>query len=102
MTQSKRTSEKQNAKSASTTDAKTQGLPSDLDIDQLIKARRDELYGIHGTMAVLLALPVPSHKKSKIGELQDRLEFRVKQYELKLLEEKVDIFGQVLKVLKNP
>lgn len=66
-----------------------------------IKEERDKLANIHGTMALHMNKAHPQKTIAKVQELQDRLEFRVANYELQLLKEKTDIYGQVLDIIKK-
>lgn len=70
-------------------------------IDQRIIEKRNKLIEIHGVLSIYLAQELSFKQKAKATELQDRLEFRVKQYEEKLLDEKIDIYQQVLKIVKH-
>lgn len=70
-------------------------------VNDQITEKRKKLEEIHASMSVYMIQAVPRSKTIKINELQDRLEFRVKQYESQLLDEKIDIFTQVLTILKS-
>jgi hypothetical protein len=52
-------------------------------------------------MAVYLTQKLPREKVVRVDELQERLEFRTKQAELPLLTDKINIYGEVLNILKK-
>lgn len=68
--------------------------------NQLIEKRK-KLEEIHGSLAVWFLKDMTHEQRSKVSELQDRLFFRTQQYELKLLDEKIDIYSQALNILKR-
>jgi hypothetical protein len=75
-------------------------MTNDKSIDERIVEKRDELLKIHASLAIYLLQQVSSSTQGKVQELQDRLEYRVKEYEEKLLDEKIVVYNKVLKLLK--
>lgn len=70
-------------------------------IDKSIDEKRKELEGLSSTITLRMGMQkFPISVKAKVQELQDRLEFRIKQYENQLLDEKIDTYKQVVKHLK--
>jgi stress response protein YsnF len=70
-------------------------------IDERIKEKRNELVDVHGVLALHMSKELTYSQRAKASELQDRLEFRLKQYEEKLLDEKLEIYKEVVKTLKS-
>jgi len=71
------------------------------DIDKSIDEKREKLNELSAIIALRMDMQkYPVSIKGKVQELQDRLEYRTKQYESQLLDEKIDIYEQVIKHLK--
>ena len=70
-------------------------------IEDIVKEKRDELLKVHASMAVYMMKEVSRDKKAKIRILQDKLEYRTFEYESQLLTEKINIYKDVLSVLKS-
>lgn len=73
----------------------------EVSINEQIVEKRKKLEEIHASMSVHMMVQQPRSKAVKINELQERLEFRVKQYESQLLDEKIGIFSEVLTILRS-
>lgn len=69
-------------------------------IDDEIKAAFDRLTEVHATIAVRMLIEHPQYKIAEVNDLQSRLEYRMKQAELAVLRDKVDIYEQVCEILK--
>ncbi len=73
-----------------------------LPIDKQIEIKRAKLMELQSKIAPLAnAGGTVGRKSLKVNALQDKLELRVKQFELALLDEKIPIFEEVLSILKN-
>lgn len=70
-------------------------------IEQRIAEKRNKLIDIHGSLAIYMMQEILPSKRAKAVELQDRLDFRVKDAEEKLLDEKIAIYQQLLDLLKK-
>lgn len=70
-------------------------------IDTRIIQKRNKLIDIHASIGVYSLNGLSYEARAKGLELQDRLEFRTKQYEEKLLDEKIEIYSELLKILKK-
>jgi len=69
-------------------------------IDDVMKMKK-ELQEVHASLSVYMSVELSPEAKSEIVVLQDRLEFRVLQYEGELLKEKISIYKESLKLAKN-
>lgn len=69
---------------------------SEKPIDQQIKENREQLEELAISLSIYMATHHLPSTIAKVNELQDRLEFRVKQYENELLKEKVGIYRECL------
>lgn len=70
-------------------------------IDERIHEKRGTLIGIHGALAVHMLKKLRIDQKARVSELQDRLEFRIKEAEEQLLDDKIGIYQECLNVLKS-
>lgn len=70
-------------------------------IDQRIMKKRDKLYSIHASIAVYGMNGLTMEQKAKGRELEDRLEYRIKDAEEKLLDDKIAIYSELLRVIKK-
>ena len=86
-------------KNASKTENET--AESSQTIYERIKAKRAELSNVHAVMTIHMQKRLTAQQTSKINELQDRLEFRVAQYEEQLLEEKIKVYREALTILRT-
>lgn len=73
---------------------------SEKSIHERIKEKRDKLIDIHASMALHLAKNLTHTQRAKAQELQDRLEYRIFEYEEKLLDEKLGIYKQLLDTIR--
>lgn len=69
-------------------------------IYQRIDDKRNKLIEIHGSLAIWFQTDIPYSKKAKVKELQDRLDFRILEAEESLLDDKLQIYGEVLSIVK--
>lgn len=70
-------------------------------IDEQIKEARQTLSEIAASLGIYMQVHQPPKVVGRVQELQDRLEFRTKQYELELLKEKVSIYKECLSLIKK-
>jgi len=63
--------------------------------------KRKKLEEIASSIALYMLQQHPREKAAEISVLKDRLHFRTLVAENALLDEKIDIYSQVLKVLKR-
>lgn len=71
------------------------------DINKRITAKRNKLYEIHASIAVYGMNGLTFEQKAKGNELEDRLHFRILQAEEQLLNDKIDLYGELLRVIKK-
>ncbi len=69
-------------------------------IDTRIREKRQRLVETAASLSVYMAMQHKPSVVAKVQELQDRLEFRTKQYEEQLLDEKVAIYKECLSLIK--
>lgn len=87
---------KQSSKKGSPTPA-----TSEKPIDEQIQDNRQALLELAASLSIYMMTPQLPSVTAKVAELQDRLEFRTKQYENELLKEKVKIYKECLKLVKS-
>ena len=70
-------------------------------IEQRISKKRDRLCEIHASIAVYGMSGLSQIQRIKGRELEDRLQFRILQAEEQLLDDKIDIYSVLLKIIKR-
>ena len=88
-------------KNALKTKKPTMESNSEEDLTKRISDKRDKLAEIHASIAIMGMQELTMEQKAKGRELEDRLHYRTLVAEDKLLDEKIDLFSQLLKVLRK-
>lgn len=83
-----------------TGDDLTRALNTPATIDDILKKRK-ELGELSATIGVYLGMGLSPNAVAEINYLQERLEFRITQFEDQLLGEKIDIYKQVLAIARK-
>lgn len=100
MKTSQKTKEKPKEKSVLKLESSTQDFDNP-NIQKRIIAKRNRLYDIHASIAVYGMNGLTYAQKAKGNELEDRLQFRIQEAEEKLLDDKIDIYQELLRILKK-
>lgn len=63
--------------------------------------KREKLKEIHAALSVYMGTNLSKKTMAQMKEKQDRLEYRVMQYEDQLLDEKIKIYQETLNIAKK-
>ena len=77
------------------------GYKSEEDLNKSIKDKRDKLAVIHGSIAIYWRTELTVEQKAEGRNLEDKLFYRTLVAEEDLLNDKIEIYSKLLKVLKG-
>lgn len=100
MKKSKKTEEKKKEESVLSKENSIQDLSNE-PIHKRIETKRNMLYDIHASIAVYGMSGLTIEQKIKGRELEDRLQFRILQAEEQLLDDKINIYKELLRIIKQ-
>jgi hypothetical protein len=89
------------AKKQSKTKKPTVDISSETPITQQVEELRNRLTELAASLSIYMMSYHPQSVVAGVKELQDRLEYRIYEYELQLLQEKINIYEKCLNLLKH-